>query len=169
MWIRGRAWDSRALAAFVRSGSVSPGLARLVRECLSVKARLVERDPLDERRVRELLNFGHTVGHALESAAGGRLSHGECVLWGMAVETSLLGAGARAQDAECRAALRALAGAAPPELAALDEAEWLEYLAADKKSRGGKIEMSLLERPGRAVKKRFAPAKLAAAIRAYRV
>lgn len=167
MWIRGRAWNVRALEAFVASGQVGAGLAALVNECLRVKGRLVERDPLDEKRVRELLNFGHTVGHALESGAGGRLSHGECVLWGMAVETALLGAVARSQALACAAALRGLE--LPAELARVREDEWVRLLGGDKKTRDGKIEMSLLRAPGRGVRKKFTPAQVARAIREFRL
>lgn len=52
--------------------------------CLGLKGRIVEED-LREGGKRALLNFGHTFGHALESAAGlGNITHGEAVAWGMA-------------------------------------------------------------------------------------
>jgi 3-dehydroquinate synthase len=165
MWIRGRAWDEAALARFVRDGAVTPALARIVRDCLAVKARLVERDPLDEKRVRELLNFGHTVGHALESAAGGRLSHGECVLWGMAAESFLLGRAGLPMRAKAIAAARLLGLEPPPEFAALPEEEWVRLLGGDKKAKAGRIELSLLRAPGKPVKKRLSAREIAAAIR----
>lgn len=167
MWIRGRAWNQKALAEFVRTGEATAALGRVVQDCLAVKAKLVEKDPLDDRRVRELLNFGHTVGHALESAARGRLSHGECVLWGMAVETSLLGAAGKRMLGGCQKALSSLGLERPPELSGVSEAEWVKLLGADKKAKGGLIEMSLLAAPRRVVKKRVSPADLACAIRSY--
>lgn len=51
-----------------------------------LKCDIVRQDPI-ERSVRGLLNFGHTVGHALEAASGYRISHGRCVASGMAAET----------------------------------------------------------------------------------
>lgn len=51
----------------------------------AIKARAVEKDELDKRRVRMILNFGHTVGHAIEAASGygSRYNHGEAVAIGM--------------------------------------------------------------------------------------
>jgi 3-dehydroquinate synthetase/broad-specificity NMP kinase len=51
-----------------------------------LKAEIIREDPL-ERGIRALLNFGHTVGHGLEAAAGFRESHGRCVAAGMVAES----------------------------------------------------------------------------------
>lgn len=58
-------------------------LAGLVADCVGAKGELVARDERDED-VRGILNYGHTVGHALEAARLGRLRHGEAVAVGMA-------------------------------------------------------------------------------------
>ena len=55
---------------------------------LSVKLRIVERDPLEED-VRAVLNFGHTIGHAIEASSGFALTHGEAVSIGMVAEARL--------------------------------------------------------------------------------
>ncbi|MGZ3652581.1 MAG: 3-dehydroquinate synthase [Bdellovibrionota bacterium] len=159
MWIRGGKWQPRALLDFVRTGEVTPALSRIIKDCLAVKASFVKRDPLDNKRIREVLNFGHTVGHALEGASS--LSHGECVLWGMAAESFLLGA--KPMLRECLGAIQGLKLEMPAELSALKDSD----LAGDKKARGGKIEMSLLKAPGKVVKKKFTPAQLVAAVRAF--
>ncbi|MDR2556263.1 MAG: 3-dehydroquinate synthase [Bacteroidales bacterium] len=55
------------------------------------KARIVSRD-FKESGLRKTLNFGHTVGHAIEAfllSQGRNATHGECVMWGMAAELSL--------------------------------------------------------------------------------
>jgi 3-dehydroquinate synthase len=62
----------------------------LIRLAALEKARLVQRDPR-ERGARALLNFGHTIGHALEAASDYRLSHGQAVSVGMAAEAWLAG------------------------------------------------------------------------------
>ena len=49
---------------------------------LKLKADVVEKDPF-ERDLRKVLNFGHTIGHAIESLSEGSLLHGECVAIGM--------------------------------------------------------------------------------------
>ncbi len=67
----------------------SPRLEEVVARALAVKARVVEEDERD-RGVRRLLNFGHTVGHAIESASGFRhYLHGEAVALGMVAATRL--------------------------------------------------------------------------------
>ena len=64
-------------------------LLALVRAASAIKSELVERDPY-ERDLRRPLNFGHTVGHPLETVTGyGPLLHGEAVAFGMVVETRI--------------------------------------------------------------------------------
>ncbi|MEW6042619.1 MAG: 3-dehydroquinate synthase family protein [Elusimicrobiota bacterium] len=58
-------------------------LKKAVRTCLDIKTHTVIRDPLDKTGIREVLNLGHTAGHAFESASDNRISHGEAVLWGL--------------------------------------------------------------------------------------
>jgi 3-dehydroquinate synthase len=71
-------------AALSKNRSV---LARLVAECCRMKAYVVEHDER-EKNLRAILNFGHTIGHALEHAGGYRLlKHGEAILLGMVAET----------------------------------------------------------------------------------
>lgn len=57
-------------------------LDEIIPAALRIKKAVVEADER-EGGLRRILNFGHTVGHGIESAAGGRLLHGECVALGM--------------------------------------------------------------------------------------
>jgi 3-dehydroquinate synthase len=58
-------------------------MSDLIRRCVSIKIRVVEEDER-ETGLRKVLNFGHTIGHALEQATHyRRLRHGEAVAWGM--------------------------------------------------------------------------------------
>lgn len=57
---------------------------QLVYHCLKIKRDIVEKDE-KESGIRALLNLGHTVGHAIESLSNYSLSHGECVVKGLAV------------------------------------------------------------------------------------
>jgi 3-dehydroquinate synthase len=67
-------------------------LKRLVHCAGAIKTRLVERDPYEDD-LRRPLNFGHTVGHPLETITGyGPLFHGEAVAFGMAVESRIAAA-----------------------------------------------------------------------------
>lgn len=64
-------------------------LEKLVRECAAIKARVVARDEFDKKDIRIILNFGHTIGHAVEAASCFKLSHGESVSIGMAYACEL--------------------------------------------------------------------------------
>ncbi len=59
-------------------------LEHLVCHCADIKARVVSRDERDTKDIRIILNFGHTIGHAVEAASDFALSHGESVAIGMA-------------------------------------------------------------------------------------
>ncbi len=64
-------------------------LAKVARKCCEIKADVVARDELDDKGLRVSLNFGHTVGHAIENACGYAFTHGECVAIGMAAAARL--------------------------------------------------------------------------------
>src|SRR4029077_5356849 len=60
-----------------------------VARAIGIKAAVVATDP-NETRERAVLNYGHTVGHALERAVGfGQLRHGQAVAWGMEVAANI--------------------------------------------------------------------------------
>jgi 3-dehydroquinate synthase len=64
-------------------------LLPVVRQCYEMKARVVESDEEDRLGKRIVLNFGHTVGHALEMAAEFQLTHGEAIAVGMLAATRI--------------------------------------------------------------------------------
>jgi 3-dehydroquinate synthase len=89
---------SPAYFAFIEDGADAilagepAALERLVRSAAAIKTALIERDPY-EIDLRRPLNFGHTVGHPLETVTGyGPLLHGEAVAFGMAVEARIAAA-----------------------------------------------------------------------------
>ncbi len=126
-----------------------PLVEELVFRSVAVKAGIVARD---ERRVRRAraLNFGHTVGHALEAEGGfTRLTHGEAVSLGMA---AMLRAGRSLgvtdpADADQVEALLARLGL-PVDLDAEPLAAALAFVALDKKRRGAGVRAVLLRRIG---------------------
>ncbi len=116
-----------------------------------VKAEVVSRDER-EGGLRRILNFGHTLGHALEAATGYRdFLHGEAVAWGMLAavwlshERGFLDSTARAR---VKAVLRRLPR---PPLPKLSPRELLGYIRHDKKVLGGRLHFVLLRRIGEAV------------------
>jgi 3-dehydroquinate synthase len=128
----------------------STALEPVVTRCIELKARVVAADER-EGGPRQILNYGHTVGHALESASGYAAAHGRAVAFGMeaaariAVELGLCEPGLVArQDALLEAF--ALPGALP---AATADAV-LAAVPRDKKSRAGSVRWVLPREMGRA-------------------
>jgi shikimate kinase/3-dehydroquinate synthase len=112
----------------------------LVSRCAAYKAGVCLRDPYEDGE-REVLNLGHTFAHALEAAgAYSAVSHGEAVALGLLAALRLSGL-------ETDPVEEALA----PEPVRVDrDAAWAA-LGRDKKSRGGKTRLVLLEAPGKPV------------------
>lgn len=125
-----------------------PGaLAPVVASAARAKARLVEVDPR-ENDARRLLNFGHTLGHALEAAAGyGGLAHGEAVAYGMLFALRL--ARRRGLAGEAASRLRdLLARLGLPPLPAFEAPALLAAMARDKKAREAGLAWVLPRAPG---------------------
>ncbi len=124
-----------------------------LKRAVQLKAEIVARDPFEQGE-RKLLNFGHTIGHALESAAmesENPLLHGEAVLLGMLAETELSArTGFMKQEAarQIQTGLRNLFPQLRPEL---PFESWEAYLDNDKKNTGSRIQCVLLTEIGEAV------------------
>jgi 3-dehydroquinate synthase len=67
----------------------SETLVEIVTRCVRLKAAVVEQDELDRLGIRNVLNFGHTIGHALELSAQYALTHGEAISVGMVAATRI--------------------------------------------------------------------------------
>ena len=127
-----------------------PQLTQIVARCAALKARVVEEDEF-ERGPREVLNYGHTVGHAVEVAARGRYVHGEAVAIGMRVEGQIarrLGL-LSGDDAYRQDALLEMLGL-PSFVPAGAVEPLLDAMRLDKKARDGRIRCTLPEGIGRA-------------------
>ncbi|MBN1557790.1 MAG: 3-dehydroquinate synthase [Lentisphaerae bacterium] len=130
-------------------------LSEVMARCCEIKAEVVA---MDEREsgVRAILNFGHTLGHALEAASGyGRWLHGEAVALGMVLAgaLSVREKGFDPADQRRLAALLRRFGL-PTALPAADAPAWEAVrtaLRADKKSVAGAPRFVLAERLGRVV------------------
>ncbi len=116
----------------------------LVRRALAVKVRVVAQDPF-ERGLRAVLNAGHTVGHAVEAAAGYALRHGEAVAIGLVAEARIAEALGLAEagwaDRLAQTLARLGLPTAPP--ADLPWETLAPYLARDKKRRAGQVRFAL--------------------------
>jgi 3-dehydroquinate synthase len=128
---------------------------------LGVKARAVARDPFERTGERAALNLGHTVGHALETASGHRLEHGEAVAWGLlaALRVSVTRAGLPRKTAEVLAD-RVVRLVRPPLPSPSAVRGVSSLLRADKKADRLGLRAVVLARPGRAVLVRAEAAEL---------
>jgi 3-dehydroquinate synthase len=125
----------------------------MVAACARQKAAVVAADEREERGERAVLNFGHTVGHALETVTGyGRFLHGEAVAIGM-VAAARVSHALGACDATTVTRIRGLVGrlGLPVDLPVDVPATALAAaMKADKKSAAGQIRFVAVERVGRA-------------------
>jgi 3-dehydroquinate synthase len=124
-------------------------LEQVIRASAALKARVVSADE-KEGDLRRILNFGHTVGHALEAATNyRRFLHGEAIAWGMlaavrlARDYSLASSDANRIDDLIRSY-----GPVPPLGRTLDREAVCRHMAADKKVRDGKVHFVLPTRIG---------------------
>lgn len=117
--------------------------------CIAAKAAIVSRDER-ESGLREILNFGHTFGHALETLTRyRRFLHGEAVGWGMIAASRLALASGRLDPGEARRIERLVFSVGPlPRLPAIPVDRWISAMRADKKSRGGRLRFLLPRRIG---------------------
>jgi len=131
-------------------------IARAVR----VKADVVASDETESGR-RAILNFGHTVGHALEAASGYGLLHGEAVALGMVAALDLgavLGIGAPALADRARRLLARLG--LPVDYERRFDAQAQAGLTVDKKRRGSTIRFVFVPAPGETRLVEIAPADI---------
>ncbi len=125
-------------------------ISRVIARCCAIKARVVEEDER-EGGLRRILNFGHTLGHAIEAASRFRIIHGLAIAMGMraaadlAVRCGLLPAGDAARIQNLLEAY-GMPVAVPPEL---DRSEIRSYLQTDKKTVAGRVFFVLPEAIGR--------------------
>lgn len=122
----------------------------LIVRSIEIKADVVRRDER-EGGVRKVLNFGHTLGHALEQASEYSLSHGEAVAIGMVLESRVaeqmgIAVAGTAQSVREAVAAAGLPCEVPGHLSAT---RVLAAARTDKKARGGAVEFALPSRIGR--------------------
>ncbi|MBM7688667.1 3-dehydroquinate synthase [Enterococcus ureilyticus] len=123
----------------------------IIAACCKIKRKVVEEDELDNG-VRLLLNFGHTIGHALENTVGyGNLTHGEGVAIGMSQITRIAENKQLTPTGTTKQLNKMIQKFQLPIQSDLWDQDQL-YLALthDKKARGGKINIILLETIGKA-------------------
>ncbi|MCR5845882.1 MAG: 3-dehydroquinate synthase [bacterium] len=130
--------DAKLFELIERSEPLEADLLQIIEGALAIKSRVVEADPT-EKGLRRVLNFGHTIGHAIEALNDGELLHGECVALGMLPMCS----------ADVRARLEAvLERYGLPTRIPASAQQLMPYIAHDKKRTEAGIHTVLVDEIG---------------------
>ncbi len=134
-----------------RLHTAHPNLLSVVGRCIALKAEVVQQDEYETLGLRAILNFGHTVGHALEHFSGyGKMLHGEAISVGMVVEARLgerLGL-TKEGTADQIQKLLVCQGLPVTDVGLRSEDALIAAMYGDKKSLDGKLSFSLLTEIG---------------------
>ena len=143
-------FDPELFALIEGSKSLHDDLPEIIRRSLCIKRDVVEQDP-KEHGLRKVLNFGHTVGHAIESFHKGTMLHGECVSLGMLPMCS----------APVRGRLKkVLEKYQLPTQIAQTRQQLLPYLLHDKKMGTGRISVVFVEEIGTFTLRELSPEEI---------
>lgn len=129
-------------------------IAPFVERSMQIKQTTVEQD-FKEQNIRKILNFGHTVGHAVESLFlknGKIVPHGECVALGMICETQLSYLEQLINETTCTKIIENIRKFYPHlDISEFSNDEILALMQHDKKNFGGEINFSLIKNIGNAI------------------
>ncbi len=120
-------------------------LSHIIRRCCELKAFIVSKDE-KEQNLRAILNFGHTIGHALERAGKfSALKHGEAILYGMVAETKIALDSKMISFGDKERVEQLIQQIPIPSLTSLrlSHKELFETMRKDKKVKDGSIRMTL--------------------------
>jgi shikimate kinase/3-dehydroquinate synthase len=137
-----------ARGAALAASAADEALPEVIRRAVAIKAAVVSRDER-EGGERASLNFGHTLGHAIESATGYRLLHGECVALGMIAECAVGERLGLTPPSLTERVTRAVGALSLPTRVRAREDAVVAKLARDKKRAGGAARVVLLREVGR--------------------
>jgi 3-dehydroquinate synthase len=163
----GAIWDERYFARLEKVAEqvmeLDPrALVPVIERACRIKAEVVRRDEREESGLRALLNFGHTLGHAIEKQMGyRRILHGEAVSIGMvhaARRSEALGLAPEGTAPRLEALLTRLG--LPTEIPRYDRRAHIAAMKVDKKKEGRKIHYVVLRRIGRAETVDLSPAEI---------
>ena len=127
-------------------------LIKIIKQSIKIKSEIVKKDPKEDG-LRKVLNFGHTIGHAIESLSWKTdrpLLHGEAIAIGMIAESNL----ASSNRVSCTAELikKAIINAGlPAKIKNIKTEDIMKMIFTDKKNVGGEILFSLPEKIGKVV------------------
>lgn len=150
--IADEAYFERAVVAAADLGALDPAgesMLDLVSRSIEIKAAVVRRDER-EGGLRKILNFGHTIGHAIELLSNYSILHGDAIAVGMSYESELAERCGLATAGTAERMQRAViaAGFEPQRPATMSPEQIVAATHGDKKARAGRVEYALPSRVG---------------------
>jgi len=135
----------------LRNSSIEKNKIKMLQKSVSLKNKIVLKDPLDNG-IRKILNFGHTIGHAIESCLLGtedELLHGEAVAIGMIIESLIAYDKKLLKLNELQLAVDLIkTNYSVLEFSDAEVDKIIELMLQDKKNKNNKIRMSLINKIG---------------------
>jgi len=152
------------IASLLQSLSLSK-IKPIISKCIKHKLNIVKKDQYDND-IRMILNFGHTVGHALESYYNYNLSHGQAVLYGMKIASYLSYKEHTLGENQYDRIVNLINKFQLPKLEKLDRKKIQELINNDKKNIHNQLNYIVLKNIGEAtIKKNFSKKKIINALK----
>ncbi len=165
--------DAAMFDAIIKVTTDRSGLADLIQRNVAIKARIVEEDEHETTGTRALLNFGHTIGHAIEASVPyGELLHGEAISLGMVAAARLSAEISGLPQSAVEQIIHLLKQFSLPTVlpTSITDEAIIEHMKHDKKFSEGKIRFVLLRALGDAfVSRDVSESHIVAAISSLRV
>ncbi len=134
--------DNREFFDTLRSGGIKPQIEQVIATSVECKRRVVEEDEFDNGK-RQLLNLGHTVGHAIEVLSNFEISHGSAVAIGTVIVMRSAVNGGICQRSELDEVIELLLAVGLPTVCPFEAGELYSVATADKKRKGEHITLAV--------------------------
>lgn len=139
-------WDE-ALFEQLRGG-IQEHLEQIIARCVTIKAEVVNQDEFDNG-LRGILNFGHTVGHAVEKCSAFGVSHGSAVAIGMVIVSKAAALAGVCDGSVFDRVLALVSDYGLPTKTTYEPDALLQAMLSDKKRAGAKISLIIPEKIGK--------------------
>ena len=128
-------------------GGLEDRLEEVIARCVTIKAEIVNQDEFDNG-IRGILNYGHTVGHAIEKCSDFGVSHGSAVAMGMVIVAKAAALAGICDDGVFRRVLDLVKQYGLPTKTTYETDALLKAMLSDKKRAGAKISLIIPEKVG---------------------
>jgi len=114
-------------------------IERIIKESISIKAGVIQQDEFEQRGIRNILNLGHTIAHAIESELGFRVKHGEAVTAGIICSLFLSNKLGLLENSKLKNLMRLLTSVSLPAIIKkIDNQNVFDAMRSDKKNKDDK-------------------------------